>query len=717
MKKSILLAILWLALGHTSFAHATLSFTATPALSLYDIGTITAVDSSGQQVSYASATPTVCSVNENSGLVTALATGDCTITATAGTVQTTQAIPITAPSSVTVPGAPSGVTATLGDTDNSVMVNIGGVVSGGSPIAGFTVSSTPAGIDVTGFPSFPITLTCPASCAGYAFTVKVTNAIGTGASSFLTDVITDFKVVETFYEPETQPKNSIFIGAFALNSTTGTVSNLKGILSESMSGDPIAYPNDNMAWVTLNNQLASWHDATLGGTFAVAFRNANTKTFWTGLGGDGWSPQAGIAVGGVYYGFPKAANNPGSAYALIFVPDNPLAALTQAQIDKLAYADCVPLSGPGGYNGGGMMGAVCMTGTSAAGYGAIGTMGGYPVSQVTTKAKTRSYIIDTSGPTGTITVSGGMTRTNGSTVTLNLSASDASGISQMQFSDDGTNWSAAENYSATKTWPLPSGDGLKTIYVRFMDGAGNWSNAFTTTVTLDTAAPTTTASPAGGIFGEIQNVTLTASETSTIYYTTNGIDPTESSGAYSAPIPISATTTLKYFARDQAGNMEAVKTQRYIIDRSGPTGTIAISGGGTRTNGITVTLDLSASDAMSGISQMQLSDDGTNWSNPEAYSTSKSWTLPVGDGVKTIYVKFRDTVGNWSNAFTTTVTLVTGDLNSDGKVDLSDAILIMQAISGAATDRPISKAADLNGDGKIGMAEVIYILQKAAGMR
>lgn len=30
------------------------------------------------------------------------------------------------------------------------------------------------------------------------------------------------------------------------------------------------------------------------------------------------------------------------------------------------------------------MGAVCMTGTSAAGYGAIGTMSGYPVSQVIT---------------------------------------------------------------------------------------------------------------------------------------------------------------------------------------------------------------------------------------------------------------------------------------------------------------------------------------------
>ena len=60
---------------------------------------------------------------------------------------------------------------------------------------------------------------------------------------------------------------------------------------------------------------------------------------------------------------------------MIFVPDNPLTPLTQAQINKLAYADCAP---------GGMMGAACMTGTTVAGYGAIGTMGGYPVLQTIT---------------------------------------------------------------------------------------------------------------------------------------------------------------------------------------------------------------------------------------------------------------------------------------------------------------------------------------------
>lgn len=178
--------------------------------------------------------------------------------------------------------------------------------------------------------------------------------------------VTTYNVVETFYEPDTQPSNTIFNGSFTFDDVTKTVSNLRGTLSESMTG--------NASWVSLNYQLSS--DATLGGLLVTTFRNANTNTFTTMLGGDGWSPQSGVDAGGLYYNYPKA--NPGNAYAMIFVnTTNPLAPLTQAQIDKLAYADCAP---------GGMMGGTCMTGTTVAGYGGVGTMSGYPVSQVITAA-------------------------------------------------------------------------------------------------------------------------------------------------------------------------------------------------------------------------------------------------------------------------------------------------------------------------------------------
>jgi hypothetical protein len=190
-------------------------------------------------------------------------------------------------------------------------------------------------------------------------------------------VITTYDVVETFLEPDTQPKNSIFVGSFTLDSTTGTVSNLNGILSESMTGALAAYPNDNMTWLPLGNQLSSV-PVTLGGVeglLVTTFMLNTTNTLSanpTYAGTDGWSPGTGF---GLYYGFP--GTNPGNAYARNFVnTKDPTAALTQAQIDKLAYADCTP---------GGMMGATCMIGTTVAGYGSIGTMSGYPVTQTVTK--------------------------------------------------------------------------------------------------------------------------------------------------------------------------------------------------------------------------------------------------------------------------------------------------------------------------------------------
>jgi hypothetical protein len=190
--------------------------------------------------------------------------------------------------------------------------------------------------------------------------------------------VANYNVTTTWFEPDTQPRDSIFVGSFTFDDVSHTITNLQGRLSESMTGDLLAYPNDNMTWLTLSNQLVSWHDAALGGTFAATFLKNTTATFSTFFGGDGWSPQSGVLNQGLYSGFPSAyATSIQNAYALIFVPDNPLTALTQGQIDKLAYADCAP---------GGMMGPTCMTGTSLAGYGSVGTMSGYPVSQTITAA-------------------------------------------------------------------------------------------------------------------------------------------------------------------------------------------------------------------------------------------------------------------------------------------------------------------------------------------
>lgn len=55
--------------------------------------------------------------------------------------------------------------------------------------------------------------------------------------------------------------------------------------------------------------------------------------------------------------------------------------------------------------------------------------------------------------------------------------------------EDSASW---ETYAASKSVALPSGDGLKTVYVKVRDAVGNETAAASDSITLDTAVPTVT---------------------------------------------------------------------------------------------------------------------------------------------------------------------------------------------------------------------------------
>lgn len=95
-------------------------------------------------------------------------------------------------------------------------------------------------------------------------------------------------------------------------------------------------------------------------------------------------------------------------------------------------------------------------------------------------------------------------------------------------------------------------------------------------------------------------------------------------------------------------------------DTTPPTGTISINSGALFVNSRNVTLTLSATDDMSGVTEMQFSNGGS-YGAFEPYATTKAWTLSAsGDGVKTVRVKFKDTAGNiTSTGISTTTTLDT----------------------------------------------------------
>lgn len=81
---------------------------------------------------------------------------------------------------------------------------------------------------------------------------------------------------------------------------------------------------------------------------------------------------------------------------------------------------------------------------------------------------------------------------------------------------------------------------------------------------IPTACSSPTFSPAAGIFTGSQSVTLTSStEGATIYYTTDGTDPTEASTQYTAPITVNETTTIKAIAVKEGMDNSAVASATY----------------------------------------------------------------------------------------------------------------------------------------------------------
>lgn len=102
------------------------------------------------------------------------------------------------------------------------------------------------------------------------------------------------------------------------------------------------------------------------------------------------------------------------------------------------------------------------------------------------------------------------------------------------------------------------------------DSAGNREVEQAILYTIDSTPPKVTPVPEGGVFASTQNVTLSTDETATIYYTIDGTEPTITSSVYVSAIPVSFTTTLKFFAKDTAGNVGVTHSAVYTIDATAP---------------------------------------------------------------------------------------------------------------------------------------------------
>jgi hypothetical protein len=204
------------------------------------------------------------------------------------------------------------------------------------------------------------------------------------------------------------------------------------------------------------------------------------------------------------------------------------------------------------------------------------------------------------------------------TVDLYINAQDDnSGLAEMQIGASadfsGTTW---EPYSALKPWLPEGGDGLKTVYARFRDSAGNTSVPTDTGFLLDTIAPI------GSIF-IVNHVVGPGVLTTTLYLDTidnlTGVAEIRLSRslAFTDTIwqPYKSTLTWPVYGlqagpvyvqyRDLAGNVSDVYSDTLLLDTTPPTVYVEVAPGSTPTRTLTVL----AYDELAEVATIRLSND------------------------------------------------------------------------------------------------------------
>ncbi|MEM2869840.1 MAG: fibronectin type III domain-containing protein [Thermoplasmata archaeon] len=264
-------------------------------------------------------------------------------------------------------------------------------------------------------------------------------------------------------------------------------------------------------------------------------------------------------------------------------------------------------------------------------------------------------------------------------VSLKLGATDpspASGLWKMSLSNDGISWSDWVDWSGECSWSLTSGaggseaDGDRTVSLRVMDRAGNIGGPVRDSIFLDRRPPEGLSI----VINDGREYTNSSSVSLAIYAT----DPTPSSqlsemalaneeGALinweffstskdgwsltSGPGGIDADGEKGVYlkVRDRAGNVAGPVKDTIFLDRVSPVNlSVTINDGASYTTSPVITLSLRATDPApaSGTYAMRFSEDLSAWTDWEAFSTIRSFTLSPGDGTKTVYFMVRDKAGN-----------------------------------------------------------------------
>ncbi|MBN8232621.1 chitobiase/beta-hexosaminidase C-terminal domain-containing protein [Corallococcus macrosporus] len=188
------------------------------------------------------------------------------------------------------------------------------------------------------------------------------------------------------------------------------------------------------------------------------------------------------------------------------------------------------------------------------------------------------YAFDAIAPATSASPKGG---TYGSPQTVTLACADARDCAGTYYTLDGT--------TPTRTSPrysVPvSLSANATLKFFSVDTVGNEEPVRSESYVIDTLKPTVAASIRGGVYNSARTVTLACTDDdsgsgcASIHYTTHGGTPDTGSATYAAPLELSADTSLKFLAVDNAGNVSAVQTEVYAFDTDAPRTSASPSGG------------------------------------------------------------------------------------------------------------------------------------------
>jgi uncharacterized delta-60 repeat protein len=319
-----------------------------------------------------------------------------------------------------------------------------------------------------------------------------------------------------------------------------------------------------------------------------------------------------------------------------------------------------------------------------------------------------SITLESTPPVGSVTINTGDVYAENLSIDLTIFAEDAvSGVSDMMICNSSDFSSCSwESYSVSKSWNLVEGDGSKSVYIKFRDNLGNESISYSDDIVLDTQAPTGSLlinNDSEFVLSKTTTLNITASDLG------SGIDVMMVCNSDSfiecvwEPYSISKswdlsnldgekTVYIKF--RDAYGRVSEVYEDSVVLDTLNPSGTIIIDEDKEYSLSRSISLNILATDTGTGVSKMMVCNS-SSFSNCvwEDYKLIKSWTLESGDGIKQVYIKFKDGANRESVSYSDSIILETKGpesgsivINNNASSTTSSNVTLKISATDVATD-------------------------------